>query len=86
MRKINLFEAKTHLSRLIERIASGEETEYVIARNGRPVARVLPISAPDVSRRLGLAKGEFEVPEDIDLQNDEITRLLMGESGNAPAA
>jgi prevent-host-death family protein len=77
MQTISLFDAKTHLSRLIEQIASGAEDEIVISRNGKPVARVLPIQG-DVSARIGLARGEFEVPDDIDADNAEVARLFAG--------
>lgn len=61
---VSLFGAKTHLSRLIEQIASGAEDEIVISHNGKPVVRILPIAA-DASRRIGIATGEFEAPDDI---------------------
>ncbi|MFA5081773.1 MAG: type II toxin-antitoxin system prevent-host-death family antitoxin [Hydrogenophilaceae bacterium] len=78
MQTVSLFDAKTHLSRLIDQIASGTEEEIVISRNGKPVARVLPIRA-DVSRRIGLACGEFEVPDDIDRHNAEVAALFQGQ-------
>jgi prevent-host-death family protein len=78
MQTVSLFDAKTHLSRLIDQIASGTEEEIVISRNGKPVARVLPIKA-DVSRRIGLARGEFEVPDDIDRHNAEVAALFLGQ-------
>ena len=59
----NMHEAKTHLSRLAERAADGEE--IVIARNGRPLARL--VSMPERRpRRLGLARGRIQVGEDFD--------------------
>jgi prevent-host-death family protein len=76
MQTVSLFEAKTHFSRLIDQIASGAESEIVISRNGKPVARVVPIRE-DVSRRIGLAKGEFEVPDDIDAHNAEVAALFV---------
>jgi antitoxin (DNA-binding transcriptional repressor) of toxin-antitoxin stability system len=57
MRQVNIHEAKTQLSRLI---ASGEE--IVIARYGEPVARLVPIKPPPMSRSPGSALGKFEVP------------------------
>ncbi|MGH8570305.1 MAG: type II toxin-antitoxin system Phd/YefM family antitoxin [Gammaproteobacteria bacterium] len=87
MQIISLFQAKTHLSRLIDQIASGEETEIVISRNGKPVARVVPITPADTSHRIGIAKGEFKVPDDIDQHNDEVARLFSaGASDDAPPA
>lgn len=77
MQPISLFDAKTHLSRLIDQIVTGAESEIVISRNGKPVARVLPIQA-DISNRIGVAKGEFEVPDDIDAHNAEVATLFVG--------
>jgi len=76
MQTVSLFDAKTHLSRLIDQIATGAESEIVISRNGKPVARVLPIQT-DISSRIGVASGEFEVPEDIDAHNAEVATLFL---------
>lgn len=88
MQTVNLFQAKTHLSKLIDQIASGEESEFVISRNGKPVARMVPVTQKiDVSRRIGIAQGEFSVPENIDDANREIAELFYGKSPNdAPVA
>jgi prevent-host-death family protein len=77
MQTVSLFDAKTHLSRLIEQIVSGAESEIVISRNGKPVARVLPMQT-DVSMRIGVAQGEFEVPDDIDAHNAEVAAMFLG--------
>ncbi|MBK7956270.1 MAG: type II toxin-antitoxin system Phd/YefM family antitoxin [Candidatus Accumulibacter sp.] len=79
MQTVSLFDAKTHLSRLVEQIASGQEDEIVISRNGKPVARVLPIPT-DATRRIGIARGEFEVPDDIDQDNAEVAELFLGKA------
>lgn len=63
MVEVNVHEAKTHLSRLLRRVAAGEE--IVIARAGRPIARLVPIEARP-RRVLGLDEGLFEVPDDFD--------------------
>ncbi|MFZ2855773.1 MAG: hypothetical protein WAZ34_16870 [Rhodocyclaceae bacterium] len=76
MQSVSLFDTKTHLSRRVDQIASGAENEIVISRNGKPVARVVPL-ATDVSCRVGLARGEFEVPDDIDRSNAEVAALFM---------
>lgn len=88
MKMVNLFHAKTHFSKLIDQIASGEENEFVISRNGKPVARMVPIiQNNDVSCRIGIAVGEFTVPDNIDSANEEIAAMFYGDSGNnAPAA
>lgn len=61
---VNIHDAKTHFSRLIERVLLGEEV--VIAKAGRPVAKLVPISPDGKDRRPGSAKGVFEVPRDFD--------------------
>jgi prevent-host-death family protein len=78
MPTVNILEAKTHLSRLVEQVETGAETEIVIARNGRPVARLVPLAAQPVQRRIGVAKGQFVVPESIDDSNAEVADLLFG--------
>ena len=59
---VNTHEAKTHLSRLLDRVAAGEEV--IIAKAGRPVARLVPLEKP--TRVLGQDAGLFEVPDDFD--------------------
>ena len=61
---VNIHQAKTHLSKLLERAALGEE--IVIAKAGKPVARLVPFEKPKIQRVLGTAKGDFVVPEDFD--------------------
>jgi prevent-host-death family protein len=75
MRTVNMHEAKTHLSRLVERAAKGEG--FIIARAGKPLVKVVPLDARDASvpRRLGFLIGEISVPDDFDrLGQDEIER------------
>jgi prevent-host-death family protein len=62
--EVNIHEAKTHLSKLLERVALGEEV--IIAKAGKPVARLVAIKNRKSKRPLGLAKGEFTVPDDFD--------------------
>lgn len=76
MQTVSLFNAKTHLSGLIEQIASGAETEITIARHGQPVARLVAVPGIDTAKRIGIAAGLFEVPDDIDTQNPEILTLF----------
>lgn len=63
METVNIHEAKTHLSRLVERAASGES--IVIAKAGRPMVRLVAVDAPPM-RRIGFMAGEFVVPDDFD--------------------
>lgn len=60
---VNVHEAKTHLSRLLEDVAAGEEV--VIARAGKPVARLVPVGAIPRPKRLGLLRGRIKVPTDF---------------------
>ncbi|HEX6062905.1 MAG TPA: type II toxin-antitoxin system Phd/YefM family antitoxin [Longimicrobiales bacterium] len=63
MTEVNVHEAKTHLSRLLARVETGEE--IVIARGGKPIAKLVPIPGT-AARQLGTHAGQFEVPEDFD--------------------
>jgi prevent-host-death family protein len=78
MEYVNMHAAKTQLSKLIDALESGREHEITIARNGRPVAMLVPVRKKRPIR-LGIAKGEFVVPDDIDRDNAEIARLFYGE-------
>ena len=61
--EVNIHEAKTHLSKLLERVASGEEV--IIAKAGKPVARIVPIKPKRAPRPIGTGKGDFVVPDDF---------------------
>lgn len=80
MTTISLFDAKTHLSRLIEDLASGREREVIISRHGKPVARMEPVRPAQVSKRIGIAKGRFKVPDSIDRADPMIAKLFNGKS------
>ena len=75
MAMINVFQAKSTLSKLLESIETGSEREVVIARHGHPVARLLPVHRQPVARRIGVAKGAFDVPPDARL-DAKVTRLF----------
>jgi prevent-host-death family protein len=64
MRTVNIHAAKTQLSRLVAEAASGEE--IVIAKAGKPVARLVPLAAARPKRRLGGLAGKVRIPEDFD--------------------
>jgi prevent-host-death family protein len=68
---VNIHEAKTHLSRLVDEVAAG--AEVIIAKAGKPLARLSPISTPVRKKRLGLLKGRIKVPEDFNAPLDEDT-------------
>ncbi|MEY2341629.1 type II toxin-antitoxin system Phd/YefM family antitoxin [Acidithiobacillus sp. IBUN Pt1247-S3] len=74
---VNIHEAKTQLSRYVDQAAAGEE--IIIARAGKPVARLAPLSPPQQPRPLGLGAGKFSLPEDFDaLAQQEIEALFYG--------
>lgn len=56
---VNMRDAKTSLSELVEAVESGAETEIVIARNGKPAARLVPIASAGKTRRFGLLAGQY---------------------------
>ncbi len=72
---VNIHEAKTQLSKLVDRAAKGEA--FVIAKAGKPLVRVAALDAPAAPRRLGFLAGEIAVPADFDrLGEDEIAALF----------
>jgi prevent-host-death family protein len=74
---VNLHEAKTHLSRLVDRASRGES--FVIAKAGKPLVRVTAIEAPSVPQRLGFLEGELRVPEDFDdMGREQIVEWFAG--------
>ncbi len=81
MQTVNMLQAKSSLSRLVEAIEQGKEREIVIARNGRPAAKLVPIDTATSDKRIGVAKGVFVVPDDIDTHNDEVGSLFLGGEG-----
>ena len=76
MNKVNIHEAKTQLSRLVDRAAKGES--FVIAKAGKPLVKVSPVNAPAQPKRLGFLKGEIEVPEDFDRMGEQEIAALFG--------
>ena len=78
MTQINIHEAKTHLSMLIEKAAQGEP--FIIAKAGKPMAKVIPFAATEnKAKRVGFLAGQIEVPEDFDcMGQDEIAEMFMG--------
>jgi prevent-host-death family protein len=78
MASVSIFQAKSTLSKLLERLESGDETEIVITRHNRPVARLTRVRKPVVAKRIGAAKGRFTVPENIDEANEEILAMFQG--------
>jgi len=79
MKTVNIHQAKTHLSKLIEEASKGES--FIIAKAGKPVVRVTALSAPTGAqvRRLGFMAGQISVPDDFDrMGQEEIERMFGG--------
>ncbi len=80
MDMFNIHEAKTHLSRLVEKAAKGET--FVIAKAGRPMVKVVPYTEvePAARPRIGFLKGLIDVPDDFDeMGREEIERMFYGD-------
>jgi prevent-host-death family protein len=81
MHTVNIHEAKTHLSRLVEEASKGEP--FIIAKAGRPLVKVTALDAPTAGevRRVGFMVGEIAVPDDFDLMGrTEIEQLFGGDA------
>lgn len=78
MRTVNIHEAKTHLSRLVDEAAGGES--FVIAKAGKPLVKVVALDAPTGGeiRRLGFLAGQIAVPDDFDRMGAEAIERLFG--------
>ena len=78
MRTVNIHEAKTHLSRLIEAASKGES--FVIAKAGKPMVKVTSIRAPSSGqvRRLGFLAGQVAAPDDFDRMGEDVIEALFG--------
>ena len=75
MRTVNIHAAKTHLSRLVEQAAAGEE--IIIAKSGKPVARLCPLADEPRRRQLGILDGKIEVPDNFDKLYEEEIRVMF---------
>jgi prevent-host-death family protein len=76
MQMVNIHEAKTQLSRLVEQASQGEP--FIIARAGTPLVRVTAVDAPAAPRRLGFLAGEISVPHDFDTMGAAEIEALFG--------
>ena len=73
---VNIHEAKTQLSKLVEQAAKGEP--FVIAKAGKPLVKVAALDAPSEPRRLGFLRGEIAVPDDFDRMGEAEIAALFG--------
>ena len=76
MCQMNVLEAKTNFSKIIAMLERKEEKEVIIARAGKPVVKIIAFEKEDVSKRIGVAKGKFSIPDDVDESNEEIARMF----------
>ncbi len=75
MRTVNIHEAKTNLSRLVDAAAKGEP--FIIARAGKPLVKVVPVDTPQAKKRFDFMAGQFTVPDDFDTMfQDEIEEMF----------
>ena len=78
MKTVNMQDANTHLSRLVEAAAKGEP--FIIVKAGKPLVKVVPVDAPTAPRRLGFMRGAVTVPDDFDtMDQEEIEKLFYGD-------
>lgn len=79
MQTVNIHEAKTHLSRLVDQAAKGEP--FVIAKAGKPLVKVIPLNVPEAAQvdRLGFLAGQIEVPDDFDEMGRAQIEQLFGD-------
>ncbi len=73
---VNMHDAKTQLSRLVEAAANGKP--FVIAKAGKPMVRVTSVDAPPAPRRLGFLEGEIRVPKDFNTMGADAIAALFG--------
>jgi prevent-host-death family protein len=78
MRVINIYEAKTHLSRLVDQVAAGEE--IVIARAGKPLAKLVPYQAEEQPREPGYWRGKVRIAADFDVLPETLAAVFRGEA------
>lgn len=79
MVQVNIYEAKTELSKIVRSLETGEESVVFIARNGKPVVQMTLIPGSEHKGRIGAAKGKFKTPEHFDDWDAEIEDMFEGE-------
>ena len=76
MIQVNILEAKTDFSKLIHLLELNKEDYIIIARNGKPIAKLTLINEKPINNRIGIGKGKFKINDDFDKDNGEIADLL----------
>ena len=83
MRTVNIHEAKTQLSKLVDEAVKGEP--FIIAKAGKPLVKVTALDAPEAPRRFGFLAGQVKVPDDFNrMCEDEILELFEGGGEGKP--
>jgi prevent-host-death family protein len=82
MKSVNVQQAKTHLSRLLEEAVAGED--IIIAKAGRPYVRLVSCTAGETPRKLGGWEGKTRIADDFDQTPKDVIRLFEGEAQAAP--
>lgn len=78
MCQVNVLEAKTNFSKLLMLLETKQESEVIICKNNRPVAKITPLNTVDVSKRFGIAKGKYSIPDDFDDEDPVINEMFYG--------
>ncbi|HIT45079.1 MAG TPA: toxin-antitoxin system, antitoxin component, PHD family protein [Candidatus Aphodovivens excrementavium] len=76
MVQANMLEAKTELSKLVKMLESGQEDVVYIARNNVPIVQMTLVDLPKETKRIGVAKGRFSLPDDFDAWDDEVEDMF----------
>lgn len=76
MCSVNVLEAKTNFSKLLALLESKQESEIIICKNNKPVAKITPFTTTDVSKRLGIAKGKLIYPIEMNDGDEEIANMF----------
>jgi prevent-host-death family protein len=84
MKTVNIHEAKTHLSRLVEQVEAGEE--IVIAKAGRPAARLVPLESARKPIKIGGLRGRLKVPDDFNRMFEREIEAMFGAASPPPSA
>ncbi len=74
--QVSIVEAKRDFSKLISLLETKKEDSIVVSRNGKPVVQMIYIEETPVSKRIGIAKGKFKIPDDFDAANEEIYEMM----------
>ena len=76
IRVVNIHDAKTNLSRLVDQAVKGEP--FIIAKAGKPLVKVVPVDQPTATKRLGFMSGAFTVPDDFDRMGQAEIEAMFG--------